>query len=174
MTDIGEVSRPPGMMAAGVVQIAAGFGQAAARAMNGDDKLLRLANEVFQVPVVFPILPISGGAGSMFLDGPQAGDYWSIRRLQLTGFTAGSVILYRNAILTNINGNGTLIGTPEEIGPFPQAGMFTFGRGEVLLNPNDTMALVATGITVAAGFAGVFAQGAADRVPAYLLPEYLS
>lgn len=155
-----------------MVRIEAGFGERASAYRSKD--AYELAQLVFQVPVVFPILPITAGSGSSYLDGPQAGDYWSIRRLQLTGFTAGSAVLYRNGILTNIAGTGTLIGTPEEIAPFPQAGMFTFGRGEILLNPNDTMAIVATGITLAAGVAGVFAQGSADRVPAYLLPEYLN
>lgn len=154
------------------MRIGTNFGKAAADHQARD--AYQLAQLVFQVPVVFPNLPITAGSGSSYLDGPQAGDYWSIRRLQLTGFTAGSAVLYRNGILTNIAGTGTLIGTPEEIAPFPQAGMFTFGRGEILLNPNDTMALVATGVTVAAGFPGVFAQGSADRVPAYLLPEYLN
>lgn len=172
MTD--TVSRPPGLSAAGMVQIAAGWGKAADAigSLDGPSRRARLAQEMYQVPIVVPILPITAGSGALQISdnsGPGAGFYWSVRRMQLQGFTAGSAIAYRNGQIVG----GALVGTPEVVAPFPQAGVFTFGRGELLLNPNDWLAFTATGITVQAGYAGVQIQGTADCFPVWLLPEYL-
>lgn len=88
-------------------------------------------------------VPIVGGAGKV--DQPdllqvKSGYNWSIRRITTNGFTAGSVNAYRN------DANG------EPIIPWPQAGMFTFGRGEMLLQPMDRIVITATGITAALAY----------------------
>jgi hypothetical protein len=57
--------------------------------------------------------------------------------------------------------------------PFASAGTFTFGRGEVLLDQNDQLILVCTGITLASGYGGVQLNGAADNFERWLLPDYL-
>src|SRR5215469_16316192 len=55
----------------------------------------------------------------------------------------------------------------------PQAGTFTFGRGEMMLQPDDTMVFVATGITTTTGFNGPQIGGRADCFIQELQPEYL-
>ena len=169
-----EVSRPPGIAAAGMIKIAAGFGEAARECadLDGAQRKFRLAQQMTQAPIVLPIMTITAGSGTLGAtdqSGPNTGFYWSVRRVQVQGFTAGSVLAYRNAQIIG----GALVGTPEVVAPFPQAGVFTFGRGELLLNPNDWLAFTATGITVQSGYAGVLIQGTADSFPAWLLPEYL-
>lgn len=87
----------------------------------------------------------------------KTGYWWDIRRLTITGFTAGTITVYRNA-----NGG-------EPVAPFAQAGMFTFGKGEVLLHPGDR--LVAVGVSTT----GTWQMwGEATSVEAWYLPEYLS
>jgi len=169
-----EVSRPPGIAAAGMIKIAAGFGAAAAECadLDGAQRKFRLAQQMTQAPIVIPIMTITAGSGTLAAtdqSGPNTGFYWSVRRLQFQGFTAGSVIGYKNGLFSGT----TLVGTPEVVAPAAQAGVSTFGRGEILLNPNDWLAFTASGITLAAGYAGVLIQGSADSFPAWLLPEYL-
>jgi hypothetical protein len=172
------VSRPPGLQASGMVKIHAAIGAAtdAINGLSGADRKMRLAQEMTQAPLIIPLMNITAGAGSVGStdnSGPFSGYYWSVRRIQIQGFTAGSVISYRNGELAGTNNGGTLIGTPEVVAPFPQAGVFTFGRGELLLNPNDWLTWVASGITLATGYGGVQIQGVADSFPSWLLPEYL-
>lgn len=85
--------------------------------------------------------------------GPNRGFMWSIRRLTLSGFTVGTCIVY-------IDGLEPL--------PFPQAGMYTFGRGEFLLTTGQRIVVSATGIT---GY--VQLNGAADVFETWYLPEYI-
>lgn len=168
-------ARPPGMAAAGVMTIGAALHKRAGEYadMDGSARLRRLAEEMYQVPIVVPPLPIAAGNGALQImdpSGPNTGYYWSVRRVQVQGFTAGSVLSYRNPTLVG----GTLVGTPEVVAPFPQQGVFTFGRGELLLNPNDWVGWTATGITLSAAYPfGVQIQGTADCFPTWLLPEYL-
>lgn len=169
------VSRPPGAYAEGVARIAAGFGQAARGRLGetGAERRARLAQEVFQVPLV-GLVPIAAGVGAaMFPDSisPNTGYYWSIRRLSVQGFSAGSVLIYKNGAL-NPTATGVL-GTPEVMIPIPQAGVFTLGRAEGLMNPGDIALAAALGITLTAGYAGVQINGAADCFPAWLLADYL-
>jgi hypothetical protein len=98
------------------------------------------------------------GSGDGTLDeptrmGPNRGFMWSVRRLTLSGFTAGTCIVY-------IDGLEPL--------PFPQAGMYTFGRGEFLLNTGQRLTIVASSIT---GY--VQWNGAADVFETWFLPEYI-
>ena len=174
MTDLEERSRPPGIVAQGIVSIGA---RMADRARQYSDlepagRLRRLAEEMYQIPIVVPILPIVGGSGVLQImdpSGPNTGYYWSVRRITAQGFTAGTVTAYRNPTVVG----GAIVGNPEIIPSFTQQGTNTFGRGEVLLNPNDWIGWSASGITLAAGYAGVQIQGTADCFPSWLLPEYL-
>lgn len=101
-------------------------------------------------------VPLTAGAGTLDQStrmGPNRGFMWSVRRLTLSGFTAGTCIVY-------IDGLEPL--------PFPQAGMYTFGRGEFLLTTGQRLTVVATGIT---GY--VQLNGAADVFETWYLPEYI-
>jgi hypothetical protein len=112
-----------------------------------------------QVPLAVPGIPLSAGAGTMDQAqslGPPQGYYWSVRRLTATGFTAGTV----TAFIDSTAG--------EPVVPFPQAGVFTFGRGEILLHPMSRLVISATGIT-----GTVQLYGAADAFEDWYLPEYL-
>lgn len=168
MTDI--LSRPPGIRAAGMLEIEAGFGHDNTHRHKMDRRDL-VAQYLFQIPLsaLVTITAGSGAAGFPDTMGPGAGFYWNIRRLSVQGFTAGSVIVYKNAPVVG----GVVVGTPEVFVPFPQAGTATLGRGEGLLNPTDALTISATGITLAAGYAGIQVNGSADNFPAWLLPDYL-
>jgi hypothetical protein len=152
-----------GLLAIGArfsVRAGVGVGQGADGALDGIDGRSRLpVNPVRQVPLFMPV-PLSAGAGtftgSIGIQGPPAGWYWSFRRLTAQGFTAGTV----NVCESNANG--------EVLVPFAQAATFTFGRGELLLNPQSYLVLVAAGIT---GTVTVF--GKADAVPDWYLTRYL-
>ena len=107
-------------------------------------------------------VPLSAGAtiGGWFAQspnlGPPAGYVWSVRALVAQGYTAGTVTVY----IDNPNG-ATFAG-------YPQAGLYTFGRGERLLRPMSQMVVVASGIT------GVLQlYGDADVFPSWYLPEYI-
>lgn len=109
-----------------------------------------------QVPIFSPVLSASGT-----IDAPDAlmcktGYHWGIRRLAAVGFTAGTVTVYNSAA------NG------EVIVPFTAAGVATFGRGEVLLQPGDRLVAVASGIT-----GTVQLTGRADCFETWYLPEYI-
>jgi len=130
---------------------------------NKADELLAAMQKsgeyVFQQPL-YGQVPLSAGAGT--LDGganasltPPRGMIWSVRRLSATGFTAGSVTGYINQL--------------EPVAPFPNPAVFTFGRGEVLLQPGDRLVFVATGITGAVNIFGV-----SDTFPYTYLTEYLN
>ena len=177
---IGEVSRPPGLHAAGMVKIAAGFGAASrvASELDGSARKLRLANEMFQIPFA-GLIAISSSAGTLPMPdagGPNTGYYFSVRRMSAEGFSAGTVTVYKNGV-TQASG-GAVVGNPEIVAVFnpPTAGLIAaqfFGRGDLLLNPNDFLTFAASGITVTAAYAGVQINGSADCFPSWLLPEYL-
>jgi hypothetical protein len=78
---------------------------------------------------------------------------WGIRRLTLAGYTAGTAGIYIDDI--------------EPI-PYQAAGMYTFGRGEMLLDSGQRLVVQATGIT---GTVTLF--GCADCFPRDYLPIYM-
>jgi hypothetical protein len=124
----------------------------------------RLTQALHQVPIGPGLITITASAGSFTQDpafGPNTGYFWSVRRLSCWGFSAGTVQMWLN------NTSGELLPS------FSQAGTNTFGRGEVLLNPNDNLFFTATGITLAPGFAGVQIAGTADNGELWILPDYL-
>jgi hypothetical protein len=118
----------------------------------------RAATVIRQVPFAAPITLV-GGAGVLQQPGtfgvPQ-GFYWCVRRLAAQGFSAGTVTVN----VDNANG--------EPLPPFPQAGVFTFGRAEVLLHPMSQLVFTAAGIT---GTVQIY--GAADAFESWYLPTYL-
>jgi hypothetical protein len=171
-----EVSRPPGIIAEGIAGIALKFGSAASDlgALSAVSRKERLYRELYQTPVVLPQIPVTAGAGVLQptdSSGPMTGQYWSIRRLVASGYSAGSVAVYRNAVITGTGAAAAAAG--EILFTFPQAGAYTFGRGEMLLSPDDFLVFVATGITLITGQSGVSILGAADCLAAWLLPEYI-
>jgi hypothetical protein len=88
--------------------------------------------------------------------GPAAGYMWSVRALIAQGYTAGTVNVWRD------NAAG------EQFAGFPQAGLYTFGRGERLLWPMSQMVVTASGIT---GTLAIY--GHADLFPSWYLAEYI-
>jgi len=116
----------------------------------------RKAQVIRQVPLAPPQANAAG-----VIDSPQSlrapdGYYWSVRRLTLSGFTAGTAVVY-------LNGLGG-----EPVAPFAEAATFTFGRGELLLHPGDRLVVQASGIT---GY--VQLNGAADAFESWYLPWYI-
>lgn len=145
----------------------------------GDEKLPgpgrhNLFRQMHQVPIAPPLLvPSSGNAISNVNDllGPNTGFHWSVRRLNLSGYSAGTVTIYRNAVQTGFGAGFAVTG--EILMPPSPAGTFTFGRGEMLLEPDDSLVLVAQGVTLTAGQSGVQVVGSADQFESWLLPDYL-
>lgn len=87
----------------------------------------------------------------------KTGYWWDIRRLTITGFTAGTVTVFRNS-----NGGEPMV-------PFASAGTSTFGKGEILLHPGDRLVVAGTGTT------GTWQMwGEATAVESWYLPEYLT
>jgi hypothetical protein len=126
--------------------------------MDREAAFRQRANEAFrQVPFIINV-PLVAGAATINPSqaGPDAGFYWSIRKLSAVGFTAGTV----NTYVDNTGG--------EPIVPFTVSAVNTFGKGEQLMHANSNIAIVATGIT---GTVQIWGQ--ADQFEQWLLPWYL-
>lgn len=126
--------------------------------LDMERKLRQHAAQSFrQVPFIINV-PLVAGAATLnpTTAGPDIGYYWSIRKLSAVGFTAGTV----NTYIDNTGG--------EPIVPYPAAAVNTFGKGEQLINPNSSIAIVATGIT-----GTVQIWGKADQFETWLLPWYM-
>lgn len=124
-----------------------------------DDSLMRL---IVPVPITAPQIPLAAGAGKLDSSvagqtlGPNTGFAWDVRKLNATGFTAGTVTAYRN-----------LVGDENIEAVWTVAGAFTFSGGIILVDSDDL-------IFVAAGITGtVTISGWAINIPTPLLPEYL-
>jgi hypothetical protein len=158
---------PGGFGLNGVLAIHTAFGRKATEAAELDQtaRRLRLMGELHQVPLNPPVLvPVGSTSGTLQLAdllSPKTGFHWSLRRLSAWGFTAGTVTVFKNA-----NGG-------EIVFVFPSAGTYTFGRGEILLEPNAQLVFSASGVTLAANSVGLQVGGAADCMPSWLLPDYL-
>jgi hypothetical protein len=90
--------------------------------------------------------------------GPDSGTCWSVRRLSIIGYTAGTVTLYINALEPVAQ---WIFGTTPN--PF-----FQYSKGSILLQPGDRLTLGATGVT---GTALLF--GVTDTFPYWYLRKYL-
>jgi hypothetical protein len=158
-----------GVAAAAVLEM--GRAQAGGRDPDGDARA-RLFQQLHQIPLGAIQVPLVAGAGAYQMNDllmPKAGYMWSIRRISASGYTAGSVTVYKGGAVVG----GTYTGGGDPIAPFAQAGTSTIGRGEGLLDVGDALIVVCTGITLSAGFAGVQINGSADCFERWLLPEYL-
>src|SRR5580658_1959559 len=144
---------------------------------NRENRRRKLFEQLHQVPITCPDIPINSGAGVLQMPdtlSPKAGYMWSIRRLAATGFTAGTVLGYKNGFVTG-NGANAVANGGEAVAPFSQAEVLTFGRGELLLDQNDQLIWTAASITLSvAGSSGIQIGGAADCFERWLLPEYLA
>jgi hypothetical protein len=142
---------------------------------NREKRRAKLFQQLHQVPITCPDIPINSSAGVLQMPdtlSPKAGFMWSIRRLAATGFSAGTVLIYKNGFVTGTGANATAVGG-EAVGPFASAGVLTFGRGELLLDQNDQLIITATSITQSVSGVGIQIGGAADCFERWLLPEYL-
>lgn len=133
------------------------------RAQRERDEWWRtLAASAHMVPVAAGRITLNAGAGTLDTGGagqlgPMRGFYWDVKRLVAASFTAGSVTAYLNQVQdANI------------FAEWPQAGLYTFGRGEGLLNPQDRLIFVAAGIS-----GNVTISGAAVQFTEQLLPYFL-
>ena len=157
-------------VAAGAV-LAMGRQLAGGRDAEGQARA-RAFERLHQVPIGAVQVPLTAGAGAYQMAdllSPKAGFMWGVRRLTASGVTAGTVVAYKNGSVVG----GVYTGGGEPVVPFAAAGTETIGRGEVILDQNDQLVIVCTGITLAAGFAGVQINGAADCFERWLLPEYM-
>jgi hypothetical protein len=147
-----------------LAQLSASLGSVAVELRRQCDRQQRLTQALRQLTVGPGVIPISGGAGTLSQDpmfGPNTGYFWSVRRLSAWGFTAGTVTVYLN------QPGGEILPS------FPAPGSNTFGRGEVMLQPLDTLIFVASGITLASGFGQVIVQGVADNGELWIQTDYL-
>jgi hypothetical protein len=138
---------------------------------DGGDKSRRHLETLHQVPIGAVQVPITASAGVFQMNDllmPKAGYMWSVRRLTASGYTAGSVTVFKGGAI--VGGAYTGGGDPF---PFSAAGAATIGRAELLLDQGDALIVVCTGITLAAGFAGVQINGSADCFERWYLPHYL-
>jgi hypothetical protein len=143
---------------------------------NRENRRRKLFEQLHQVPIACPDVPIFSSAGVLQMPdtlSPKAGYMWSVRRLAATGFSAGTVLIYKNGAVIGNGANATALGG-EAVAPFASAGVLTFGRGELLMDQNDQLIITASNITLTvSGGPGVQIGGAADCFERWLLPEYL-
>jgi hypothetical protein len=128
------------------------------KAADDRSRQCRAAIWTFRVPPVPMTLATgAGNLGSPAMFGPRMGQFWDIKYMVASGFTAGTVSVYLNSV------NGDLIYG------FPSAGSATFGKGQMFLQPGDRFHFSATGITgtVAVSFGGV--QMSSEFVGDYLI-----
>lgn len=118
-----------------------------------------MAQAIRQIPLAPPQITLATGAGVLDVPdslGAKTGYCWSVRRLAVTGFSAGSVSVFINS----------QFGEPAAV--FSVAGVNVYGRGEQLLMPGDRLVFTATGIT---GFVQI--NGRADCFELWYLPYYI-
>ena len=157
------------MEAGMAVTLGPGFGELCGELSAGlraqrerDEQWQALAADAHMVPIAAGQIALAAGAGTLDTGGagqlgPMRGFYWDVRRLVAASFTGGSVTAYVNQVQdANI------------FVEWPQAGLYTFGRGEGVLNPQDRLVFVAAGITGA-----VTISGAAVQFTEQLLPWFL-
>lgn len=137
-------------------QLVASLETLTARLEREERQRQRMAQAIRQVPLTGPQANAAGVIDVPDLLAVKTGYYWSVRRLTLSGFSAGTATVYLNGI------------GGEPFVPVAQAGTFTFGRGEMLMHPGDRLVVQAAGIT---GY--VQLNGAADCFEQWYLPHYI-
>jgi hypothetical protein len=141
-------------------------------AMDVGQRKMKLFDTLHQVPIGPIQVPITAGAGVYQMNDllmPKAGYMWSVRAITASGYTAGSVIVYKGGAVVG----GAYTGGGDPRCPFPQAQTNTFGRGEFVVDIGDPLIVVCTGITLDSAHAGVQINGSADCFEKWLLPDYL-
>ena len=131
-----------------------------------------------QIPIGAIQVPITAGSGVYQMNDllmPKAGYMWSIRNLTASGYTAGTVAVYKGGFVSG----GAYSGGGQPF-PFSAAGAATIGRGSLLLDQGDALIVVCgtavpggVAITLAPGFTGVQINGAADCFERWYLPRYI-
>jgi hypothetical protein len=140
-------------------QLIASIETLSAALVRQEQQRQRMAQCIRQIPLKAPQANAAGVIDYPDLLAVKTGYYWGVRRLTLSGFSAGSAVVYINGLA------GTTAGEPV---PYAQAATFTFGRGEFLLHPGDRLVVQATGVT---GY--VQLDGAADCFEQWYLPHYI-
>lgn len=110
------------------------------------------------VPIIGAV-PLTAGAGTLNMAdryGPKDGHRWDVRSISFSGFTAGSVAIFKNDV------------NSAQVGAAPQAGTLTWS-GQLILRDRDWLIFVATGITGNVVIDGTAFEVANDWWPAYLL-----
>ena len=124
----------------------------------------KVAGALSQVPFAGSIT-LSAGAGTYDSPGTlkaATGFIWSIRRLSVIGFSAGQVTAFRNST------SGEPVATFAAPAATTTPVIDDFGRGELMLMPDDRTVWSATGITGTVSFWGV-----ADCFESWYLPFYI-
>jgi len=163
----------------GIASIAAGFGIGVAIGDQAQGNALLAAGMGRRkpCPAVFPFpLPpgilTTTGVGT-FLDspdqfGPPTGWFWDVTSLTLTGFTAGTIAVTRNAPAVDTLGNPIAI---EWVTSAAAVGTIQFPqKGNPLLDGNDRLVFTVTGTLTGQ----LRVTGTVIAVPASRIDEYLS
>lgn len=131
---------------------------AAERKPNADQQRARkdvLWEDVHVAPIV-GALGANGTLDQPDMYGPKEGYWWDLRRLTVSGFTAGTVDVYRNTV------NGVVLYS------FSAAGEKTWSKQQ-FLGPRDRLIFVVSGLT-----GSVQIDGQAMEVSAQYMPVYLT
>ena len=139
---------------------------------DAEERRRTLFQRMHQIPIGAIQVPIAATNGVYQMNDllmPKAGYMWSVRALTASGYSAGSVIVYKGGVVVG----GAYSGGGDPRAPFAAAATQTFGRGEFLLDQGDALVVVCSGITLNANQPGVQINGSADCFERWLLPEYL-
>ena len=127
-----------------------------------NDRAQRLLQAIHQVPLATKQIASNGTIDSPQDLGPSGGFWWDVRRVTAAGFSAGTVTVYKNAV---VDGNQVLA--------FASAGVINMGKAHLLLGPKDRLVYVTANITLNSGAAGVSIGGDALQIESWALPSYL-
>jgi hypothetical protein len=121
-----------------LASLAASLGDVAAEMRAERDRRARLAEAIWPVG---PYSIVHSTTSSATIDrpelmGPRPGYAWDLKFLTAVGFSAGSVNVYLNGVSNNT-----------QMLTFPQAGVYQFGKLQLLLRGGDRLVVTTTGIT---------------------------
>lgn len=124
------------------------------------------------MPFALPPGILTGTAAGDYLDlpsqfGPPTGWFWDVTMLALSGFTAGSVAVTRNAPAVTSSGTPVAV---EHVALFSAAGVNAFPqKGNPLLAPGDRLVFTVTSaLTGTCAVSGSVIQVPAERIDSYL------
>jgi hypothetical protein len=139
--------------------MSASLGQLVAEAAWQREYKRNLIQEIHPFSVPAQGITLTAGAGTLDqpnLLGPRTGRAWDVRRMSVTGFTAGTVTVCQTQANADV------------LAVFSSAGVLLNGKAQLLVNAGDRMIFVASGITgsVTVSIAGI-------DISATLLGDYL-